>query len=175
MSLDLIMGIDPSGNFEEGKGTTGVCLLERGTTTIYQAFQISAKDWGNTMQYWDIHLAMIEQHAPYAVSMEDYLLYADKSEAQINSKFETIQLIGVIKYHCYINEVRLAIRNAGLVKRRWSNDILEHKGYIVRLGKRGWATTTQPKIRLNGHKLDAIRHAVHYDVLENPKEAPYVK
>lgn len=162
-----IIGIDPSGNFEEGKGTTGFCVLESGTTNIPIIGEISANDYENIYDYWNEHLFHIE---PYmTVSMEDYLLYADKSDAQINSKFETVQLIGVIKHYCWQHDIPLYIRNAGQVKRRWANNILAHKGYITKCG-RGWAATTHPDRKLSRHELDAIRHAVHYDILERKKE-----
>jgi hypothetical protein len=162
----MILGIDPSGNFDEGKGTTGWCLLEPGTTNIPEAGDIRAKDYPAIFNYWQQHLSLIIKKRPNDISMEDYLLYADKSTSQINSKFETVQLIGVIKHHCWQAGRLLHMRNAGQVKKRWSNKILEHKGYIVRYGKNGWATASEPNKRINRHILDAIRHAVHYDVLE---------
>ena len=162
----MILGIDPSGNFDEGKGTTGWCLLEPGTTNIPEAGEISAKDFPAVHNYWQRHLSLIIHSRPKHISMEDYLLYADKSRTQINSKFETVQLIGVIKHHCWQSGVKLHIRNAGQVKKRWSNKILLHKGYIVHCG-RGYATASNPTVKISRHTLDAIRHAVHYDVLES--------
>lgn len=193
--MSMIIGIDPSGNFNEGKGTTGICLLQSGTTNILWTDEIKAKDFNSPYGYWREHIHIINkfstnvikactwkplEHSPEdpleifehelkAVSMEDYLLYADKSSAQINSKFETVQLIGLIKYHCWETNVPLAMRNAGQVKKRWSNKILEHKGYIVKCG-RGWATASNPNQRISRHVLDSIRHAVHYDILESRKE-----
>ena len=164
----IIIGIDPSGNFDEGKGTTGWCQLEPGTTNIIATGDIRAKEYETVFDYWHAHYLLING-VDQIISMEDYLLYADKSTSQINSKFETIQLIGLLKYVCWQREKPLHMRNAGQVKKRWSNKILEHKGYIVKKGN-GWATAYEPSIRINRHILDSIRHAVHYDVLESKKE-----
>jgi hypothetical protein len=164
----MILGIDPSGNFDEGKGTTGMCLLEPGTTNITETIEVKATEHSNPYSYWQDNIWQIEPW--YTVSMEDYLLYADKSSSQINSKFETVQLIGLIKYFCWENDVPLYMRNAGQVKKRWDNDILEHKGYIVKYSKRRWATAYEPDKPISRHVLDAIRHAVHYDLLESKKE-----
>jgi hypothetical protein len=191
----MILGIDPSGNFNEGKGTTGWCLLIPGTNKIIKTGDIKAKDFDSANEYWQAHVDLIKNfnkskfflseyndldaeepinktlYGPgITVSMEDYLLYSNKSRTQVNSKFETIQLIGIIKHNCWLNNIKLKMRNAGQVKKRWSNKILRHKEYIVKYSN-GHATYINPSEQINRHILDSIRHAVHYDVLESKKES----
>lgn len=164
MKEKLIIGIDPSGNFHEGKGTTGLCVLVPGTPKFKKVTTISASDYETDMEYWQAHIDFLETwHAQYSIKLaiEDYLVYADKATSQINSKMETPQLIGVLKFWAFQNGVPNIIKSAGIVKPRWTNEILEHKRYIKQ-HKRGWAVIGVPG-NISRHTLDAIRHAVHED------------
>ena len=145
----LIIGIDPSGNYEEGKGTTGIGYIRAD---------------GSEVKLIDV------------ARSEDYLLYGSKANQQINSRLETPQLIGVIKYICYKNNVPVVIQRAVDVKKRWADNILEHEGYIHRVsatksyehchGKSGYALAGDSK-RLSSHSLDTLRHMVHYKEFKN--------
>lgn len=170
-----IVGLDPSGNFHEGKGTTGKCILQVGTNKIFRTAPISATTYLTEYEYWDAHLQFLkaclkEYKDDWVISIEDYLLYSNKADAQINSKFETVQLIGIIKMWAWQHGVPLYIRPASQVKTRWTNSILEFKRYIkANPHGRGWATCYQ-SASLSRHSMDAIRHAVHCAMFEIPKE-----
>ena len=102
MKRKYVLVIYPSGAFNEGKGTTGMCLLRKAKYyRLDRAWEIRAKDFFSAEQYWYEHLRYIErmhkQHPNLVVSFEEYILYAQKAAAQINSHFETSQLIGVIR------------------------------------------------------------------------------
>lgn len=159
-----ILALDPSGNFDEGKGTTGWCIFDVAKNTIIETSTISAKDYDSPESYWQQHIAVIDaflhNNPKGYIVMEDYLLYESKAGCQVNSRFETPQLIGVIKHHCYMRNYVLKLQRAVDVKNRWSNPILVHKGYIREHG-RGYIAPAA-KIKINRHQLDSIRHAVHF-------------
>jgi len=150
-----VMGIDPSGSFKEGQGTTGWCIIKvTDKITLITTGEVCATHYRTAEEYWEAHLHLIEDQVdwrsdyPLYVSMEAYVLYANKAKAQINSEMETSQLIGAIRVYCRQNDIVLAMRNAGAVKDRWADHILEHKGIPVK--------------GMSNHVKDAIRHAVHY-------------
>lgn len=155
-----ILAIDPSGNFNEGKGTTGWCLYDTVTNKIAKFGAIKASQYKSSLEYWDAHIKLIDDMAGYALTVviEDYLLYSNKAQSQIRSRFETPKLIGVLQYELYLRNISVVFQNASLVKTRWSDEILEHKGLIHKTGK----YYTISGIQLSEHCRDAIRHAKHY-------------
>lgn len=169
----VVVGIDPSGNFNEGKGTTGLCVLAGSSTKILQTADIKASDYPTRVAYWRAHKIYLEEiidrYHPkeVIVSIEDFVLYAHKSGAQANSSIETLRLLGYLEMVCADLGLSYNTRIASAVKKRWSNEILEHKGIIEAKGP-VWVTK-HSKLRLNRHILDSVRHAVHYDVFERSK------
>ena len=180
-----VLAIDPSGNFEEGKGTTGFALYDADENQIVNTWTVAAQDFDSQLAYWsdviDLILEIVEDvGSDLAIVCEDYLLYGSKSSAQTNSRFETCQLIGVIKWIAYMNELPLYFQRAVDVKNRWSEEVLEHAGYIQCVGSNSknynhchgysdYVLHRFPESRLMSHELDAIKHAVHFVRFKNGK------
>ena len=118
------------------------------------------ENFKNQFEYWDKHLRLIDSLAGYHpnVVIEDYLLYGDRAEAQINSRLETPQLIGVIKYECWKRGLMIDTQTAMQVKTRWTDDILENKQLISRSGRYSYIGPT----RISDHIKDSVRHAIHF-------------
>lgn len=152
-----ILAIDPSGNFTEGKGTTGWSLLDE-NINILACGQILASQYNNKEDYWGSVITLIEHLQPDILVIEDFLLYASKSNNQINSRFETPKLIGLIEMYAYKNNVTIKLQRAVDVKNRWTDDILVHNNIISKLGNRYYAGG----VLVSEHIRDAIRHGVHY-------------
>lgn len=175
----LIIGIDPSGNYEEGKGTTGIGYIRADGSEV-KLVDVDARKYSSQLEYWTIVISYLKGFltidSDCVVVLEDYLLYGSKANQQINSRLETPQLIGVIKYICYKNNVPVVIQRAVDVKKRWADNILEHEGYIHRVsatksyehchGKSGYALAGESN-RLSSHSLDTLRHMVHYKEFKN--------
>lgn len=161
MSKPYVLGIDPSGSFKEGKGTTGFALLNpEGELTEH--YILEAKLFETQIEYWSQILKII--HTQFVmtpnlvISVEDYVLYATSAKAQINSEMETSKLIGAITMHAYQLGIPMYIRSASQVMTRWNNEILEFKGLIH---KQGVSYVDSVGEFINRHSLDAIRHAMH--------------
>ena len=163
------LGIDPSGAFRDGKGTTGWCVLDNRTNTLLKVGTISANDYKTDIAYWQSHLDLIDsihkRHKSLAISIEDYILYKVAAMSQVNSQLETVQLLGIIKMHCHNTDLEVFIRPAVAVKKRWSDEILLHKGVLEKYGA---------KFKVQGkkqfvceHERDSIRHAMHFSTFEN--------
>lgn len=150
-----ILVFDPSGNWKEGNGTTGYLFGdEKGT--IFHIETLIAHDSSQPESYWDKHLLLIDQADE--VVMEGFRLYGHKKNEQVNSQFETPQLIGLIRHYCWMQGKELTIPYAVEVKTRWSDEVLASQGIIEKKnGRRYWN-----KKLLNNHKVDVIRHYQHY-------------
>jgi hypothetical protein len=153
-----IIGVDPSGAYNEGKGTTGICVLDEGKPI--QFLDVAAQDYGTRLDYWNGVLHSIGEllEPGDVISMEDYVLYSSSAKAQINSEMETSKLIGAIELWAHNEGITLYKRNASQVKKRWSNEILEFKKLIKLTNGRVFTLEGTP---INRHCLDALRHAVH--------------
>jgi hypothetical protein len=164
--MTTILSFDPSGNFHEGKGNTGVALERNGEI---QLFQISAKDYDSAEEYWDNHEMTIMRHYPDQIVLEGYRLYhhkGQKADAQAKSILETPQLIGILRMAAYQWNIPLAIQYAADVKTRWSEDILVRKGYLEQKGNRYYfnGELTTP------HMRDALKHLLHFKLKERKKK-----
>ncbi len=153
--MKKVMAIDPSGSFKEGKGTTGMSIVDTNYKIIDTA-DVPAKEYATAQEYYqgvctDIQLGW-DCHSVDHVVIEDYMLYATKAKSQINSRMETSQLIGVMKQYCFDHNIPYTMQPASLVKKRWANKILVYKGIIKSEKHSGYSR----------HELDSIRHAVHY-------------
>lgn len=163
-----ILGIDPSGSYNEGKGTTGLAILNpEGQLEFHST--VNAQEYPSQIMYWAAVLDTIEaltHNKNIVLSVEDYVLYATSAKAQINSEMETSKLIGAITMLAYNLGIPMYIRNASQVVNRWNNDILVFKKLITKSGNR---YTDMQGTPINRHCLDALRHAVHchyFDIKE---------
>ena len=164
----FILALDPSGNFKEGSGTTGWCF---GSDKITSAGYLKADLFKSQEAFWAEQLKLITNfHLQYkddlAIVCEDYLLYADKADSQINSRMETCKLIGAIQVECYRSGTTLEFQNASEVKNRWSNEVLVAKGVLIKKGK--FLYLPEPNLlRVNRHIVDSVRHWTHYSTFKN--------
>lgn len=157
---EYVLALDPSGNYHEGKGTTGWCLLHVETLKPIKFGYLKASKYGSQFEYWQAHLELIDNLFGYkpVIVVEDYMLYQDQAQVQINSRFETPKLIGVIEYECFLRGIEIHLQPAVLVKRRWADNILVHKGILTKEGNK-YCVNGAPCII---HTRDSIRHAAHY-------------
>lgn len=159
------ISLDISGNFHEGKGTTGVAIERDGGIDLYE---MSAKEYDSAEEYWDAHVELIQKHFPDNLIVEGYRLYHHKGQsasAQAKSILETPQLLGVIRITAYQLNIPLTIQYAADVKTRWNEDLLARKGYLEKKSNRyyfkGQLTST--------HKRDALKHLLHFNLKESRK------
>lgn len=152
-----ILAIDPSGNFTEGKGTTGWSLLDE-NENILACGQILASSYECKEEYWKAHLNLIDKLQPDRLVVEDFLLYASKSNNQINSRFETPKLIGIIELYAHKHNIILKLQRAVDVKGRWTDDRLVNSKIITKTNNRYYAGG----VMISEHIRDSIRHGIHY-------------
>ena len=168
-----ILAIDPSGSFSEGKGTTGWVLLSHNEQLLGKGF-ISAYDFNCPEEYWDAHIKLIKTYNKYygknlIIVIEDYILYKNRTQSSINSKFETCRLIGVLQHYCWRIHQDYSMQLAVAVKNRWSDELLIHEKYIYKTKRDLIHRQSKLSLKLI-HTRDAYRHALHYAVCRNKIE-----
>lgn len=161
------------GAFNEGKGTTGFSVFHAPDKQFIKLGTIKATDYQFAEQYWDAHLNLLTElifskrgqrlnkQNKTIVVIEDYLLYAQKAESQINSRMETCKLIGIIQHWCYKHNIPYCMQPASLVKSRWTDNILHYKGYLKKKGER---------YEVCEHTRDSMRHAAHFATFRNGED-----
>lgn len=169
---EYILAFDPSGNFSEGKGTTGWVLMNAKEKLLDRG-EIFAKDYKCPEEYWDAHIDLIRKYnkrygTQLIVVIEEYVLYRDRSLSQTNSKMETSRLIGVIQHFCWRIKQDYTMQLASAVKHRWSDELLLREQILYK--HRGKMIHTDSNIPINvTHTRDAFRHAIHFAVCRNKK------
>lgn len=172
MSYKNILAIDPSGNFEEGKGTTGTCLFDVVNNKIHTLKDIHASAYNTKEEYWQAHIDYIQQvlvnFPSLILVIEDFALDPRRAMQQSYSKMETPKLIGILQHYCQQQNIIYKMQRPAEVKKRWEDRILEFKGYIVKRNRMYYLPqATKPMSR---HCKDAIRHAVHYHTFYNKED-----
>ena len=158
------LALDISGQFHEGKGTTGWCLMRKSKQTngkadytVLSTGILEATKFKTAEDYYNAHTKMIDHtkifNKNFDVVVEDFILYGAKANALTNSHMETSQLLGIIKLHCYNANIPCSAQTAVQVKTRWANRILEHKGF---------------ELPRSEHEKDALRHAIHHLTWRKP-------
>lgn len=174
-----ILAFDPSGSWNEGKGTTGWVLMDSDEKLLERGY-IPADDYRCPEEYWDAHLDVLMKYnrryrGDLIVVIEDYVLYRDRSESQTNSQMETCRLIGVLLWKCWRSKQPYTLQLAATVKHRWSDELLFREGIMHREGRNIVHTQSGLSIGLT-HTRDAFRHAQHYAVCRNGKtDKPFRK
>lgn len=168
MKYRYILALDPSGSFNEGKGTTGWCLYDAGLKIIKASGSICAIDYNSMEEYWQAQLDLCAYYMQKNTVLvcEDYLLYASKALEQSNSRMETSKLIGCVQLECWRKGWAYIMQPAVEVKNRWTNAILVYKG-ILKKKERGYIPATGEMLNFTHHTLDAIRHAIHFASFKN--------
>ena len=164
--VKYVIGVDPSGNFTEGKGTTGIAVYDIENDKIDFITDVFAGDFNSREEYFaENWKTLYELFGEYTylgktvISIEDYVLYAgDRQRAQTNSHMETPMLLGYLLQMFWNKGITYTIRTASQAKPRWTEDVLVAKGYIYQKGNK----YTHPKWvgGLKTHHRDAMKHAL---------------
>jgi hypothetical protein len=164
----LILAIDPSGSYYEGKGTTGWALFESKERVLLDYGNIKASDFNTVNEYYQAISKLIKPNTQ--VVIEEFLLYANKAKQQINSKMETSKLIGYLQMYCFTHNIPYTMQLAGEVVKRWADHILVHKGIIKQANGKLRNMYYALGRLTNDHERDAMRHAMHYITFKLKKE-----
>ncbi len=154
-----VLAIDPSGNFQEGKGTTGYVLMQVNDDLSYDVIevgQIQAGAYLNRLDYWGAHIKLLKPKYANHVVIEDFRLYNHSgmsAATQSHSLMETPRLLGLLEHTCHIMKLPYTMQMAAQQK-PWSDTILVNLGFLERVGKRYYLKDKQ----VNDHQRSAFKH-----------------
>lgn len=151
-----ILSFDPSGNFAEGKGTTGYAVGMDGHMP-HKLEDIRATDYATKHAYWFAHKELIEKTFPDCIVIESYKLFGHKAKEQTGSSLETPQLIGYLEMVAYEFNIPVFFQDPS-TKQRHTDDILVKTGVLETKGKKYYYKGEM----VNRHKRDALRHDLYF-------------
>lgn len=158
----ITIAIDPSGNFEEGKGHTGVaCILNEDPKT-FATKSISAKAYDDRCTYWQEVLNCIknvyEGGQKLQVVIESYVMRANGFT--IGKMPETAMLIGVLVFYCEQHNIPYYIQQPSQAKARFKDELLLK--YIPDLELRETGKYYLRGRLTNDHERDALKHLLFF-------------
>lgn len=151
-----VLSFDPSGNYFEGKGTTGFAI-SLDLNHPHKLGDISADGYDSRQAYWFAHKELIKTSLPDVCVIESYRLFGHKSKEQIGSSLETPMLIGYLEMVCYELNIPVVIQDP-TSKSRHNDDILVKTGIIEKKGTRYFYKGELTNL----HKRDALRHNLYF-------------
>ena len=136
----VIMGIDPG-------ETTGVAVFLE--DNLINASQLPTCDL--SLNSINLILDYIKEHKPHLILLEDYFIYATKSDYHKGNQLHTAKLIGMIITLCHFNEIPFILQLAS--KGKQIKDVHLKEWDFYSKGKK--------------HSRDAMRHVLFYIVHRN--------
>lgn len=165
----IILSIDPSGNFESGKGRTGIAMAQieklQDPPMIINVNTIAAKNYGTRFDYWSavrqeillLNEIKSKKHTLH-VTLENFVVRSNGFTT--GTMPETIRLIGVLEYTLEKENISYSFQTPSAVKTRFNNDVLLR--VVPGLTKTGNYYRLHGDI-INDHERDAIRHLLYFN------------
>lgn len=151
-----VLSFDPSGNYNEGKGTTGYAIRDDGHLP-YKLGDIRSTDYNSRQAYWAAHRDLIEQTFPDVLVVESYRLFGNKAKEQSGSSLETPQLIGYLEMVAYDYNIPVVYQDPS-TKSRHKDEILVNTGLIEKKGNKFFYKGEMTNL----HQRDALRHDLYF-------------
>lgn len=150
-----ILSFDPSGNYFEGKGTTGYAIGD--DISHCRLGDIKSEGYTPRQAYWLAHKELIESLKPDVVVIESYRLFGHKAKQQTGSSLETPQLIGYLEMVCYELDIPVYLQDPS-TKTRHADAVLEKVGIIQKKGNKYYYFGESTNL----HQRDALRHNLYF-------------
>lgn len=158
----LTITIDPSGNFEEGKGHTGIARMSNNDWSTVETSSINAKTFDDRHTYWSAVKKVIQDAhlngEKFQVVIESYV--TRMNGFTIGKMPETAMLIGVLVYFCEMYNIPYYFQNASQAKTRFKDEQLPN--YIPNLELRDTGRYYLNGKLINDHERDALKHLLYF-------------
>ena len=151
-----VLTLDPSGNFDEGKGHTGWAIFENKELRDFGA--VNADDYKTIELYFNAVFTLFADEDINLIICEGYRLYAGaRGKAQINSSLETPQLIGYLRMKAWEGDIPFILQPPS-DKAPVNDERLVKAGVFEKRGTKHYCLDRPTNL----HMRDAIRHGVYY-------------
>jgi hypothetical protein len=153
--------IDPSGNFNSGKGKTGVSYIiydDEKNELMWDTLRldtVSAKDYKSRHEYWAE--IMKKAHGANQVIIESFMIRTDGF--LMGTMPETIMLIGALTWELEKDKIPYIFQTPSQAKVRFKDEILLRKvPNMTYLNNRYYLNGKMT----NDHVRDSLKHLLYY-------------
>ena len=165
--MRLVLSLDPSGNFVDGKGHTGLVLAEVADDFTFNVIfkdTIRADKFDNRAEYWRANMDALDPDLDLVI-IEDFMLYPHINQGF--SYMETPRLLGILEMQAELFDIPAVFQRATNIA-AWNEDVLIGRGILEKRKGRYWH---KGKI-YNDHERSALKHLVFW--LNKEKKNEYV-
>lgn len=150
------ISIDPSGSFNEGKGHTGLAIMDDNNWNSLEVYSIDAKKYNTRLDYWNAIIDFTKQDN-ITVIIESFNI---RNNGFLLGKMpETLLLIGAIVRDLETRNINYVFQSPSAVKSRFKDDLLGN--YIPNFEKRNKYYYLNNKC-INDHIRDALKHLLYF-------------
>lgn len=156
--------IDPSGNFEDGKGHTGIVTLIDDDWSTLKTCSINAKEYKCRLDYWTSIIGLMKKAIYLAVNSEATVIiesFQIRSNGFLIGKMpETVMLIGAMVWELEHMKIPYRFQTPSQAKSRFKDEKLPK--YIPNLELRPNGRYYLDNKMINDHIRDALKHLLYY-------------
>lgn len=160
--------VDPSGNFNEGKGHTGIACIEDFNWDTLKYISITANKYKTRLDYWKAIMGYIHDNIFYGdtpSTAENTLVIIEsftiRTQGFLLGKMpETIQFIGALEFILELYNVKYVLQTPSQAKSRFKDEDLAK--YIPNFEKRGNGRYYLKTKIVNDHVRDALKHLLYF-------------
>ena len=154
--------VDPSGSFNEGKGHTGIAVIDDWDWNTLQIKSIDAKKFDTRLEYWrfiitTVHI-LCKNPMNTRVIIESFVVRANGFT--LGKMPETIMLIGALVYKLENYNIKYTFQTPSQAKTRFKDEYLGR--YIPKYERRDNGFYYLDGKRINDHIRDALKHLLYY-------------
>lgn len=156
------IAIDPSGNFEEGKGHTGIAVMLNNDISTLKTVSINAKSYDSRYEYWSAVKKFVQDYAlegnKVQVVIESYV--TRMNGFTIGKMPETAMLIGVLAYTFDALGIPYYFQQPSSAKTRFKDELLPR--YVPDLTINDQGRYYLGTRLINDHERDALKHLLFF-------------
>jgi hypothetical protein len=158
----ITLAIDPSGNFTEGKGHTGIAGIEGNDWNTVFTKSVNASDYETRFDYWTAVKKVIQDYVlegtPIQIVIENYVVRANGFTT--GKMPETAMLIGVLVYFCDMYKIPMYFQSPSQAKTRFRDDLIP--SYLPQMKVTGGNRYYLGTKLTNDHERDALKHLLYF-------------
>lgn len=157
----ITIAIDPSGNFVDGKGHTGIAEMKDNDWSTVTIKSIDAKKFDSRFEYWTAVKRTIQDYVvertPIQVVIESYVVRANGFT--VGKMPETAMMVGALLYYCEMCDVPVYFQSPSVAKTRFKDELLP--AYLEQMSFEDGRYYFNGK-PTNDHERDALKHLLYF-------------
>ena len=150
--------IDPSGSYTEGKGHTGVAVMEDEDWSTLKVYSVAAKDYSTRSAYWGTIINFIRKNYNATIIIESFAI---RNNGFLMGKMpETIRFIGAMEYTMDLYSIKYIFQTPTQAKSRFKDeDLVKYIPDFERRDNGRWYLNDK---LTNDHIRDALKHLLYF-------------